>query len=127
MGLAKAYDYLSHDLLSANLERYGLDIGSSYGKWSEICRGILQGSLLGPLLFNIFIKEIFFFVEKSEICNFADDNTIYSCGKDLPKIKEDFICTMKNTKMVLVKFFKSLLQKSFNLWFFVIKLVINIY
>ena len=47
-------------------------------------------------MFNIFINNIFFFVEKSEICNFADDNTVYSSGKDLPKIKEDLICTMKN-------------------------------
>ena len=55
-----------------------------------------QGSILGPLLFNILINDIFFFVEKSEFCNFADKNTVYSCGKDLPKIKEDLICTMKN-------------------------------
>ena len=47
-------------------------------------------------MFNIFINDIFSFVEKSDICNFAHDNTIYSCGKDLPKIKEDLICTMKN-------------------------------
>ena len=115
MDLSKAYDCLSHDLLIAKLEAYGLDVGSlnfllhylslrryrtkvgsSYSKWSEICRGISQGSILGPLLFNIFINDIFFFVEKSEICNFADDNTVYSCGKDLAKIKEDLICTMKN-------------------------------
>ena len=115
MDLSKAYDCLSHDLLIAKLEAYGLDVGSlnflldylslrkhrtkvgsSYSKWSEICQGILQGSILGPLLFNIFINGIFFFVEKSEICNFVDDNTVYSCGKDLAKIKEDLICTMKN-------------------------------
>ena len=47
-------------------------------------------------MFNIFINDIFFFVEKSEICNFADDNTIYFYGKDLPKIKDDLICAMKN-------------------------------
>ena len=70
--------------------------GSSYSNWSEICRGIPQGLILGPLLFHIFINDIFFFIEKSEICNFGDDNTIYSCAKDLPKIKKNLICTMKS-------------------------------
>ena len=115
MDLSKAYDCLSHDLLIAKLEAYGLDVGSlnflldylslrkhrtkvgsSFSKWSEICRGIPQGSILGPLLSNIFINGISFFVGKSEICNFANDNTVYSCEKDLAKIKEDLICTMKN-------------------------------
>ena len=73
-------DYLS-------LRRHRTKVGSSYSKWSEICRGIPQGSILGPLLFNIFINDIFFFVEKSVICKFADDNTVYSCGKDLLKLK----------------------------------------
>ena len=114
MDLSKAYDCLSHDLLIPKLEAYGLDVGnldflldyislrkhrtkvgSPYSEWSEICQEIPQGSMLDPLFFNIFINDIVFFVEKSEICNFADDNTIYSCGKDLPKIKEDLICTMK--------------------------------
>ena len=89
-------DYLSQELLIVKLEAYGLDIGnlnfllynislrehrtkvvSSCSKWSEICRGIPQGSILGFLLLNIFIKYIFLFVEKSEICNFADGYTIY--------------------------------------------------
>ena len=42
------------------------------------------------------MNDILFLVEKSEICNFADDSTIYSCGKDLSKTKEDLICTTKN-------------------------------
>ena len=37
-----------------------------------------QGSILDPLIFNIFINDIFFPIEKSEVCNFADDDT-FSC------------------------------------------------
>ena len=47
-------------------------------------------------MLHIFINDIFFFVEKSENCNFADDNTVCSCGKNPPKTKEGLICTMKN-------------------------------
>ena len=68
----------------------------SYSKWSDICQGVPQGSMLGLLLFNKFINDSLFFVEKSEICNFANDNSIHSYGKYPPKIKEDLICTMKN-------------------------------
>ena len=42
--------------------------------------------MLGPLLSNIFINDIFLIVEKSDICNFADDNTLYSFGSNLPLI-----------------------------------------
>ena len=61
-------------------------VGSSYSKWSEMIHGIPQGSILGPLLFNIFINDLFFVIEKSDICNFADDNTLYSCGANLKTV-----------------------------------------
>ena len=44
---------------------------------------IPQGSILGRLLFNIFVNDLFFFSAKCEISNFADDNSLYSCGMDL--------------------------------------------
>ena len=63
-----------------------MNLGSSYSVWHEIKRGVLQGSILGPLLFNVFINDIFMFIEKTEVCNFTDDNTIYDCGEDLSNI-----------------------------------------
>ena len=43
-------------------------------------RGDPQGSILGPILFNIFINDLIFFIQETEACNFADDTTIYSCS-----------------------------------------------
>ena len=115
MDLSKAYDCLAHDLLIAKLEAYGLDmaslsllknylanrkqrtkVGSSYRDWFELIRGIPQGSILGPLLFNTFINDIFFEIQKSNIRNFADDNTLYSCSQDLQTVIENLTYDMKN-------------------------------
>ena len=118
MDLSKAYDCIPHQLLIAKLEAYGLHknslnlladylsgrkqrtkIGSVFSEWWKIVCGIPQGSILGPLLFNIFINDLFFFVLKCDICNFADDNTMYSCNKLLSKILANLQFDLKNVLM----------------------------
>ena len=49
-----------------------------YSEWADIVRGVPQGSILGPLLFNVFINDIFHFLDNSSLYNYADDNTLSS-------------------------------------------------
>ena len=105
MDLSEAYDCLLHYLMVAKVEAYGISTeslqsisdylsycnqrtktSSAYSDWSNAIRRIPQGSILGLLLFNIFINDIFLVVKKSDIYNFADDNTLYSHGSNLPLI-----------------------------------------
>ena len=121
MDLSKAYDCLPHDLLIAKFEAYrigksGLNlllnylsnrkqrtkVNSSYSDWYEIIRGVPQGCILGQPLCNLFINDLFLFLERTNICNFVDDNTTYRCNSVLEIILED----LQHDMNILLNWFK---------------------
>ena len=53
-----------------------IKINSILCSWSDIQKGVPHVSILGPLLFNVFINDIFYFVKKGTLYNYADDNTL---------------------------------------------------
>ena len=119
--LSKAFDCLNHNLLIAKLHAYGFDdsslnfirsylkerkqrikVGQSYSTWNELQWGVPQGSILGPLLFNIFLSDIFYFIENSKIANYADDNTAYSISDTL----EGLLTNLEGETSILLKWFQ---------------------
>ena len=107
MDLSKSLDTINHELLIAKLHAYGFSkesldlileylsdrwqrttISGNVSSWAELLQGVPQGSVIGPLLFNIYINDLFYLTEMTDVCNFADDTTFFACDSDLKHLME---------------------------------------
>ena len=102
MDISKAFDCLPHCLTICKLHAHGLSrdactliasylyqrkqrvkIGNVKSEWQEISKDVPQGSILGPLIFNIFMNDLFYFVKRGHLFNYADNNSVSVNSKEL--------------------------------------------
>ena len=102
MDLSKAFDCLPHGLLIAKLHAYSFLIAaceliSNYlsnhqqcvkilnnrSTWRTLSKGVPQGSMLWPLLFNVFMNDMFLFMTNCNFYNYADDNFVSRWSPDV--------------------------------------------
>ena len=118
MDMSKAFDCLPHRLLMAKLKAYGLSeeavklldsylndrsqqikLGPYSSSREKLFKGVPQGSILGPLLFNVFYK--LHFIVQSNLYNYADDNTLSFIHKDLLHLKS----VLEQESQILISWF----------------------
>ena len=125
--LSKAFDCILHDLIIAKLAAYGFDtnalalihnylsnrkprvkINSVYSIWKDISYGVPQRSILGLLLFNIHLCDLFYFLENTDIASYADNNTPCSAQKN----RETVTNTIETSSPVIFDWFSDNVMKA---------------
>ena len=124
--LSKAFDCMPHDLLIAKFEAYGVQdqsikiiksylsdceqrvrIGNVHSSWKTTHKGVPQGLVLGAIFFNVFINDIFYFIKRTRVTNYSDDNTLFFAHPNFQIVKA---CLEAETVKAIWWFFINLMQ-----------------
>ena len=107
--LGLIYDYISH-------RKECTKVNECYTSWHEIFYGVPQGSVLTPLLFNIYINELFF-ADEFQMMNFADDCSLYNFSLSI----NDVIHTLEKQTTLLIEWYKfNYLKPNPDKWYLIL-------
>ena len=84
-----------------------IKINNIFSFWKDLILGLPQGSVSGPLLFNISLNDLFFFLKDVDICNFADDATTYISDENL----ENILKSLEKSSMLAIHWFENSYMK----------------
>ena len=122
MDLSKAFHTINQDLFIANLHVFRFskeslkliksyltdrwqrtELNTGFSKWTDIILRVPQGFVLGVFLFNIYVKDLFFLAENTNVCNYADETTFYTCDSDLHSL----ILRLEHDSVLAIEWFES--------------------
>ena len=117
--LSKAFDLIPHDLVIAEVHTYGfkehslvflysylkrrnqnVKLNNTNSDFDILLSGVPLGSVLGPILFNIFMNSLFLLIKNSDLHNFADDKTILSAANDIEEFMKTFLLYERSNRLV---------------------------
>jgi hypothetical protein len=101
---AYGFDYDTLNLFLSYLKnrKQGVKVNNSISPLMTMISGVPQGSILGPILFNLFINDLVFFMKHSDLTNYADDNTISAWANSI----EELILTLESESETAIKWFQ---------------------